>query len=29
MKGLEAGLKVGDIATYGFLACEVDDARLR
>jgi hypothetical protein len=25
MKGLEAGLKVGDIATYGFLTCEASD----
>ena len=25
MKGLEAGLKVGDIATYGFFACDGDD----
>jgi hypothetical protein len=25
MKGLETGLKVGDIATYGFSSCEVDD----
>jgi CBS domain-containing protein len=25
MKGLEAGLKVGDIATYGFHSCGVDD----
>src|SRR6266480_4425159 len=26
MKGLETGLKVGDIATYGFEACEAEDA---
>lgn len=25
MKGLEAGLKVGDIATYGFESCRADD----
>jgi hypothetical protein len=25
MKGLEAGLKVGDIATYGFAACDAGD----
>jgi hypothetical protein len=25
MKGLEVGLKVGDIATYGFRACRADD----
>jgi hypothetical protein len=25
MKGLETGLKVGDIATYGFRACDADD----
>lgn len=25
MKGLEMGLKVGDIATYGFLCCRADD----
>jgi CBS domain-containing protein len=25
MKGLETGLKVGDIATYGFVSCDVDD----
>lgn len=25
MKGLETGLKVGDIATYGFLCCQADE----